>query len=55
MSEILQLQDHLSLKVFMKKSSAPITRMKKQRGNRGELIKQIMKAYENHQLVFQIS
>ena len=27
--------------------------MEKQGGNRGKLIKQIMKAYENHQLVFQ--
>ena len=37
---------------FYEKTSAVITTLKKQEGSRGKHIKQIMKVYENHQLVF---
>ena len=38
---------------FYEKTSARITRMKKQGGNREKVVRQIMKTFENHQLVFQ--
>ena len=43
----------LSVISFYEKTSALITRMKKQGRNGRKLMKQIMKAYENHQFVFQ--
>ena len=54
MSEILHIS-RLSSSVisFYKKNSALITRMEKQGRNRSKSIKEIMKAYEYHQLVFQ--
>ena len=54
MSMILNIgRSSLSVISFYEKTNALITRMKKQGRNRIKLIKQIMKAYENHQLVFQ--
>ena len=38
---------------FYEKTNARITRMKKQGGNREKVVRQIMKTFENHQLVFQ--
>ena len=54
MSMILHIgRSSSSVISFYEKTSALITRMKKQGGNRRKLMKQIMKAYENHQFVFQ--
>ena len=53
MSMILHIERSSSSVIsFYEKASALITCMKKQGGNRRKLMKQIMKAYENHQLVF---
>ena len=49
MPEILRIASHLLLlQIFFNK----IIKMEKQGGNKGELIKQILKAYESHLLVF---
>ena len=54
MSEIRRIaRSSSSVRGFYEKNSALTTRMEKQGRNRGKLIKQIMKAYENHQLVCQ--
>ena len=53
-SEILRIaRSSSSILIIDDESSTLITRMEKQGENRGTLIEQIMKAYENHQLVFQ--
>ena len=39
---------------FYEKKSEQKTRMEKQSGNRGKVIKEIKRSYENHQLIFQM-
>ena len=53
MSEILRIARSSSCVAnFLEESSAVTIQMEKQGGNKGELIKQILKVYENHMLVF---
>ena len=54
MSEILLIaRSSSSVLKFYKKNNGPIIRVEKQGAHSSKLIKQIMKAYENDQLVFQ--
>ena len=51
MSETIRIATSSSSVIsFYEKTSALITRMEKQGGNRGKLIKEIKRAYANHQL-----
>ena len=53
MCEILRIaRSSFSVANFFEESSALIIQMEKQGGNKAELIRQILKTYENHLLVF---
>ena len=55
MSETVHIARSSSTVVsFYEKTSALKTRMEKQSGNRGKVIKEIKRSYENHQLIFQM-